>query len=221
MRALQLGSSVRVILFCNRLLQTLKFGRREMTLVGAGVAFSNCLQGRPNFLTHLNNSQFRASNRLPSLLGSCSPVCPLGVLCCVCGVLSHFNPVHPCARAVYCVACAVSFVSWLLFTAVHARCVVCAVSLTTWLLFTGVPIRCVVLRVWNPWPLRSCSPVCPVGLVCFMCGVLGHLAPVHRCARFVCCVVCVGGVGVHTKKPRCTGRVPCGKTNGTGNRTRQ
>ena len=30
-----------------------------------------------------------------------------------------------------------------------------------------------------------------------------------------------GGVGVHTKLPRCTGQVPCQTTDGTGNRTRQ
>ena len=30
-----------------------------------------------------------------------------------------------------------------------------------------------------------------------------------------------GGVGVHTKQPRCTGRVPRRKTDGTGNRTHQ
>ena len=30
-----------------------------------------------------------------------------------------------------------------------------------------------------------------------------------------------GGVGVHKKQPRCTGRVPRRKTDGTGNRTRQ
>ena len=39
-------------------------------------------------------------------------------------------------------------------------------------------------------PLGSCSPVCPRGLLCCVCGVLGHLAPVHRCARSVCCVAC-------------------------------
>ena len=38
-----------------------------------------------------------------------------------------------------------------------------------------------------PGPLGSCSPVCPRGLLCCVCGVLGHLAPVHRCARS--CVV--------------------------------
>ena len=31
---------------------------------------------------------------------------------------------------------------------------------------------------------------CVLRWVC-VCGVLGHLAPVHRCARLVCCVACV------------------------------
>ena len=173
--------------------------------------------------------------RCPGPPGSCSPVCPRGVLCCVCGVLGHLAPVHRCARAVCCVACAVSWATWLLFTGVPARCVVprvrcpgppgscspvcplgvfccvcgvlghlapvhpcarslccfvCAVSWATWLLFTGAPARCVVLRVRCPGPPCSCSPVCPRGELCCMCGVLGHLAPVHRCARAVCCVAC-------------------------------
>ena len=173
--------------------------------------------------------------RCPGPPGSCSPVCPLGVLCCVCGVLGHLAPVHRCARSVCCFACAVSWASWLLFTGVPARCVVlrvrcpgppgrcspvrplgvlfcvcgvlgllapfhrcarsvccvaCAVSWASWLLFTGVPARCVVLRVRCPGPLGSCSPVCPLGVLCCVCGVLGHLAPVHRCARAVCCVAC-------------------------------
>ena len=106
--------------------------------------------------------------RCPGPLGSCSPVCPLGVLCCVCGVLGHLAPVHRCARPVCCVACAVSW--------------------ATWLLFTGVPARWVILRVRCPGPLDSCSPVCPLRVLCCVCGVLGHLAPVHRCARWVCCV---------------------------------
>ena len=82
-------------------------------------------------------------------LGSCSPLCPLGVLCCV------------------------------------------AVSWTTWLLFAAVPARYVVLRVRCPGPLGSCSLVhSPVVL----CGVLGLLAPVHRCARSVSFAVgCVCG----------------------------
>ena len=109
--------------------------------------------------------------RCPRPLGSCSPVCPLGVLCCVCGVPGHWASVLWCARSVCCFACAVSWV--------------------TWLLFTDEPAWCVVLFVRCPGPLGSCSLVCPRGLLCCVCGVLGHLAPVHRCARSVCCVACV------------------------------
>ena len=108
--------------------------------------------------------------RRPGPLGCCSPVCPLGVLCCVCGDLGHLAPVHRCARSVCCVAGAVSW--------------------ATWLPFTGVPARCVVLRVRCPGPLGSCSPVCPLRPLLCLCGVLSHLAPVHRCARLVCCVAC-------------------------------
>ena len=108
--------------------------------------------------------------RCPGPLGSCSPVCSRGLLCCVCGVLGHLAPVHRCACSVCCFACAVSWV--------------------TWLLFTGVPAGCVVLFVRCPGPFGSCSPVCPRGLLCCVCGVLGHLAPVHRFARSVCCVAC-------------------------------
>ena len=173
--------------------------------------------------------------RCPGPLGSCSPVCPRGLLCCVCGVWGHLSPVHRCARSVCCVTCAVSRATWLLFTVLPAQCVVlrlqcpgplgpcspmcllrpllcscgvlghlapvhrfarsvccvvCAVSWATWLLFTGVPARCVALRMRCPGPLRSCSPVCPLGALLCVCGVLGHLAPVHRCARVVCCVAC-------------------------------
>ena len=108
--------------------------------------------------------------RFPGPRGSCSPVCPLGVLCCVCGVLGHLAPVDRCARWVCCVA-------W-------------AVSWATWLLFTRVLARCVVLRVRCPGPLGFCSPVRPLSVLCCVCGVLGLLAPVHRCARSVCCVAC-------------------------------
>ena len=96
-------------------------------------------------------------------LGSCSPVCSLRVLCCLCGVLGHLAPVHGCTRS--------------------ACCVACAVSLATWLLFTGVPLRCVVLRVPCPGPRASCSPVCSLAALCWLCYVLGHLAPVHWYAR--------------------------------------
>ena len=168
--------------------------------------------------------------RCPGPLGSCSPVCPLRALCCVCGVLGHSAPVHRCARSVRCVACAVSWATWLQFTnaltrcvelrarcpgplgscslvcslsvlcsvcgvlrhlaPVHrsvrsVRCVACVVSWAAWLLFTGVLSQCVVLRVRCPGPLGSCSAGCPLGVLCCLCGVLGHLAPVHRCARSV------------------------------------
>ena len=171
----------------------------------------------------------------PGSLGSCSPVCPRYLLCCVCGVLGHLAPVHRCARSVCCVACAVSWATWLPFTGAPTGCVVlrvlrpgplgscssvrplgvllcvcgvlghlapvhrcvrsvccvaCAVSWATWLLFTNVPAQCVVLRVRCPGPRGSCSPVCSLGSLCCVCGVLGHLAPVLRCARWVCCSVC-------------------------------
>ena len=151
--------------------------------------------------------------RRPGPPGSCSPVRPLGVLCCVCGVLGLLAPVHRCARSVRCFACAASWASWLLFTGVPlgvlfcvcgvlgplapvhrcARsvcCFECAVSWTSWLLLTGAPARCVVLRVRCPGPPGSCSPVRPLGVLFCVCGVPGLLAPVHRCARSVCCVAC-------------------------------
>ena len=65
--------------------------------------------------------------------------CPSAALR-VCSVLGRLAPVHRCARAVCCVA---SAVSW-----------------ATWLLFTGALARCVVLRVRCPGPLGSRSPAC-------------------------------------------------------------
>ena len=151
--------------------------------------------------------------RCPGPPGSSSPVRPLGVLFCVCGVLRHLALIHRCACSVRCFACAVSWATWLLFTGAPARCVVlgvrcpgppggcspvcplgvlCCVCGTwaSWLLFTGAPARCVVLRVRCPGPPGSCSPVCPLGVLFCVCGVLGPLAPVHRCARSVCCFAC-------------------------------
>ena len=61
----------------------------------------------------------------PGPLGSCSPVCPRGLLWCVCGVLGQLAPVHRCARSVCCVACAVSWAPGLLFTGVRAVCGAC------------------------------------------------------------------------------------------------
>ena len=168
----------------------------------------------------------------PEPLGSCSPACSPGVLCCVCIVLGHLAPVHRCARSVCGVVCAVSWATCLLFTAWcvvlcvpcpqpfdscspvcmlgalcyvrsvlghlapvyrcarSARCVACAVSWATWLMFSGVLTWYVVLRARCPGSLGSCSPVCPPVVLCCISGVLGHLAPVHRCAHLFCCVVC-------------------------------
>ena len=146
-------------------------------------------------------------------LGSCSPVRPLRPLLSSCDVLGHLAPSHRCAHSVCCFACAVSWATWLLFTVcplgvsccvygvlghlapVHqcARsvlCFACAVSRATWLLFTAAPARCVDLCVRCPGPLGSCSPVRPLRPLLCLCGVPGHLAPVHRCARSVCCFAC-------------------------------
>ena len=151
--------------------------------------------------------------RCPGPLGSCSPVCLLGVLCCACSVLGHLAPVHRCAGSVSCVARAESWATWLLFTGVRAQsvallvgcpgplsscsplcplrvlCCLCGV-LGHWLLFTGVRALTFALLVRCPVPLGSCSPVCPLCALLCVCCVLGHLAPVHRCARSVCCVRC-------------------------------
>ena len=116
---------------------------------------------------------------------------PARCVFCVRGVLGHLAPVRRCARSVCGFACAVSWATWLLFSGVLARrCFACSVSSATWLLLTGVPAWFVVLHVRCPGPLGSCSPVCPLGVLFFLCGVLGHLAPVHRCARSTRCFAC-------------------------------
>ena len=148
----------------------------------------------------------------PGPPGSCSPVCPLGALLCACGVLGHLDPVHRCAaRCVAWVCGVLGHLAPVPRCARSARCVACAVSWATLLLFTGVPAVCAVWRVQCPGPPGSCSLPCPLGaLLCafgvlghlapvhrcaarcvaWLCGVLGHLAPVHRCARLVCCFAC-------------------------------
>ena len=108
--------------------------------------------------------------RRPKPFGSSKLVCLLGVLFFVCGVLGNLAPVHRCARSVCCFACVVSW--------------------ATWLLFTGVPALSFVLFVRCPRPLCSCPPASQRGLLCCVCGVLGHLAPVHRYACSVRCVAC-------------------------------
>ena len=108
--------------------------------------------------------------RCPGPPGSCSPVRSRGLLCRVCGVLGHLAPVHRCARSVWCVVHAV-------FGPLGSR-------------LTGAPAECVVSRVWCPRPLGSCSPVRLLRVLLRVRGVLGHLAPVHQCARAVLCFVC-------------------------------
>ena len=51
---------------------------------------------------------------------------------------------------------------------------VCAVSWAAGLLFTGVPAWLAVVCLRCPGPAGSCSPVCSLGVLCCMCGVLGH-----------------------------------------------
>ena len=152
--------------------------------------------------------------RCPGPPGSCSPVCTLCVSCRAYGVLGLLAPVHRCARSVCGVACTVSWASWLLLTGVHALCA-CTVSWASWLLVTGVHALCVVVRVRRPGPPGSRSPVCTLCVWWCVCGVLGFLARVHRCARSVCGVVCTVSwaswlpfTGVHTL--RVVLRVPFG-----------
>ena len=127
----------------------------------------------------------------PGPLGSCSPVCLLVVLFCLCGVLGNLDPADRCACSVCCLClrCPRPLGSRSTVLPVGAL-PVCAVSRASWLLFTGVPAWCVVLLVRCLGPLGSCSPACPLSLLCCVCGVLGHSAPVLRCARSVCCVAC-------------------------------
>ena len=108
--------------------------------------------------------------RRPGPPGSCSPVCTFCVWYCVYGVLGLPAPVHRCAHSVRGVARTVSWASRLLFTGAH--------------------VLRVALRVRRPGPPGSCSPVCTPCVWCCVYGVLGSPAPVHRCARPVCGVVC-------------------------------
>ena len=188
--------------------------------------------------------------RRPGPPGSCSPVRTLCVWRCVYGVLGLPAPVHRCARLACRVACTASWASRLLFTGVHALCVVsrvqrpgppgscspvctfcvcaCTASWASRLLFTGVHALCVVLPVRRPGPPGSCSPVRTLCVWCCVYGVLGLLAPVHRCARSVCGVACTASwasrllfTGVHALcvmlRVRCPGlpgscspvRTPC------------
>ena len=136
--------------------------------------------------------------RCPEPLGSCSPVCSPGALCCVCDVGGHWAPVHRCAcpscvvvRVARCV-CGVRGLSAPVRQCACSMCrAACAASGAAWLPFTGVLCWCVVLRVRCPGPLCSCALVCTLVVLCCACSVLGLLAPVHRCACSVSCVALV------------------------------
>ena len=123
--------------------------------------------------------------RCPGPPGSCSPVRTPRVWCCVYGVLGLPAPVHRCARS----ACTVSWASRLLFTGAHALRVVLRVRCPG---PSGScsPVRTLCVRVRCPGPPGSCSPVCTLCVWWCVYGVLGLPAPVHRCARSVCGVVC-------------------------------
>ena len=124
----------------------------------------------------------------PAPLNFCSPVCLLGVFCRVCG-LGPFGSCSQVCRSV--------------------RCLACAVSWATWLLSTGVLPRCFVMYVRCPGPLGSCSPVFPLGVLFSVCGVLGHLAPFPRCVRLWCCVACAVSSCHLAPVHRCLGSVFC------------
>ena len=137
---------------------------------------------------------FDLANSCPAPLDFCSPVCPLGALCCLTGAPGDLALLR-CAGSVRGAACVVSWATSLLFTCVRSVC-------------------CVVSGVGRPGPLGSCSAVCLLGALRFVCAVLSHLAPVHRCActvRSVACADCWATwllfIGVPV--PCVTLRVPC------------
>ena len=126
--------------------------------------------------------------RRPGPPGSCSPLCTPCVWCCVHGFLGLLAPAHRRARSVCVVAGAVSWAAWSLFTGVHARSVLLRARCPG-PLGSCSPVclpRCAVSCVRCSGPLGSCSPVCTLCVRCCMCGVLGLLAPVHRCACSLC-----------------------------------
>ena len=126
--------------------------------------------------------------RRPGPPGSCSPLCTPCVWCCVHGFLGLLAPAHRRARSVCGVAGAVSWAAWSLFSGVHARCVLLRARCLG-PLGSCSPVclpRCAASCVRCPGPLGSCSPVCTLCVRCCMCGVLGLLAPVHRCACSLC-----------------------------------
>ena len=114
--------------------------------------------------------------------------CPSAALR-VCSVLGRLAPVHRCARAVCCVA---SAVSW-----------------ATWLLFTGVLARSVVLRVRCRGPLGICSPVCALCAVRVCHGWLCPSSPPPNFRFFFLFVFFFDG-----KKRKTGARVHCRHRHG-------
>ena len=126
--------------------------------------------------------------RCPGPLGSFSPFRKLCVLCCVCSVLGLFAAIHRCACSLFCVACAVSWANWLLFTGKHAWCVVLCVQYPRPL--GGCSRLCMPGAVCArcPWPRGSCSPVCTLGVLCCAGDALGLWAPVSQRECVACSV---------------------------------
>ena len=141
--------------------------------------------------------------------------CARSVCLVACAVSSAtwllFTGVH-----VRCAVCAVSLAAWLPLASVPAPCVRLCVW-CPWQLGSRLPVctlgvlcvRCPwpvnscsavcphrVLCVRSPWPLGSCSAVRPLGVFCSLFGDLDHLAPVHRCARSVCCFACAVSLAI-------------------------
>ena len=83
--------------------------------------------------------------------------CPSAALR-VCSVLGCLAPVHPCARAVCCVASAVSWATWLLFTDVLARCVVLRVRCPGLRGSRSPGCALFAVRVCHGWLCPSSSP---------------------------------------------------------------
>ena len=171
--------------------------------------------------------------RCPGPLGSCSSVCVLRPVLCLCGVLGHLAPVHRCAGSVCRVACAVSWATWLLFTGVRAP------SVALFVLCSGPPGSCSMvcrrgsgggrprtgLIVPAACPCRgrgaglaprctyfgaprcSCPWQVPPASVlgCARCGGLACVDPVTGASGFPYRPSFDGGLG------QCTGAVSCGR----------
>ena len=150
----------------------------------------------------------RSARCVCGILGYSAPVhrcVPLGVLRCACSVLGHLAPAHRCG----CVLCFLRSVLGHLtpvHRGAHWLCFVASV-VSTWFLFTGVPPWCIVLHLWCPWPLGSRSLVCMLTVLCVRC--IGHLAPVHRCARSAGCVAFEVSFAIGFCSPGCRLSVSC------------